>query len=267
MAKDHVHYNSEGGTALIKISPNTVCQHAFFAYIDKNFVVRDYLAPQFTVNDAQKQLHESLQYRLKDFSKIKIDLTYLLDFIDDIDLRSLIYACFIESPIIIIENDFEHQRFIMLMALLKTIFPQMLDTCLFFTPEEYLKYAEDQPEKIEHFTIYNLAYKISVHKPFVDSKSEPLENRLYELCLKNSKMEFVQCKNKFDYLAKYAEKVMDFPGTDNSKLAKLMKKKYPEHQDLFSTENIALMRDRLNFTHLLSFPDLDPSASIGPIYI
>lgn len=265
--KDHVQYNAGGGTALIKIPTNTVCQHSFFAYIDKNFVVRDYLELQYSVDDAQKHLHEILQYKLKDFGKIKIDLNYLLEYIEDIDLRSLIYACFIESPIIIIETDFEHDRFIMLMALLKTIFPQMLETCLFFTPEDYLTYAEKHPEKIEHFTIYNLAYKISVQKPFLDSKSEPLQNRLYELCLKNSKMEFVLCKNKFDYLAKFSKEINDFPGTDKAKLAKIMKKKYPEHEDLFSIENIALMRDRLNFTHLLSFPDLDPSASIGPIFI
>ncbi len=252
--KDYLLFNAGGGTALLKIPTNTVCQHSFFAYIDKNFAVRDYLEFQYSIDGAQKHLHEILKYKLKDFGKIDIDLNYLLRYIDDIDLRSLFYACFIESPIIIIEMDFEHDRFIMLMALLKTIFPQMLETCLFFTPEEYLTYAKAMMEKIEHFTIYNLVYKISVQKPFLDSKSEPLQKSLYELCLKNSKMEFMQCRNKFDYLIKFSKEIIYFPCIGKVKLAKIMKKKYPEHKELFSNENISLMRDRLNFTHLLSFP-------------
>ncbi len=262
--KDHVK-NKPGGTAILKIPTNMVCQHAFFAYIDKNFAVRDYLQPQYMLDDTQKHVRDILSSKLKDFSQIDINFKYLLTYISEIDLRSLVYACFIESPIIIIENDFEHSRFIMLLAILKNIFPDMLETCLFYTPEEYLNYSQEHPTEIEHFTIYNLAYKLSVHKPFLDHQSEPLQNRLNDLCLMNSKLELIQCKNKFDYLVKFSEFIVDFPLMESNKLGKLMKKKHPEHKVLFSNENIALMRDRLKFTHLLSFPDLSPS--IGPIFI
>ena len=264
--KDYIETNLTG-TALLKIPANSVCQHTFFAYIDKNFSVRDYLQPQFNLDDAQKRVQDLLIHKLKDFSQISIDFNYLLTFISDIDLRSLVYACFIESPIIIIEKDFEHQRFIMLLSILRSVFPNMLETCLFFTPEDFLQYSQEHPENIKHFTIYNLVYKLSVQKPFLDHQSEPLQNRLQELCIKNSKMELIQCKNKFDYLSKYSEIIMDYPGTDNARLEKIMKKQYPDHKELFSQDNIAIMRDRLNFTHLLSFPDLNPTSSIGPIYI
>ncbi|UYP45639.1 hypothetical protein NEF87_001924 [Candidatus Lokiarchaeum ossiferum] len=266
VSEDYVK-NKDSGTAIIKIPMNVVCQHKFFAYIDKNFVVRDYLLPQFEFNNYMVRVKEIHDNNLLDITKTNLDFEYLLSIISGTDLRSLIYACFIESPIILIENDFNHQRFKLLASILTWVFPKIIETCLFLTPEEFLTYSQEHPEKLTHCTTYNLPYKLSVQKPFLDHQSEMLQDRLEEICVIKSKSHLIKCKNKFDYLSKYAEFVVDYPEFNVAKLVKMMKKKFPEQKDLFIPENIQLMRDKINFTHIVSFPDLDPSASIGPIFI
>ena len=59
-------------------------------------------------------------------------------------------------------------------------------TILYRFPEEYLKYSQDHPLEIRQFTIYNLVYKLSVHKPFLDSQSEPFQENLKQLCYTDS---------------------------------------------------------------------------------
>lgn len=260
--------NCHSGTAIVKIPMSVVCQHKFFAYIDKNYVVRDYLFPQYVpFQNYMIRVKDIYDDQLLDFAQTNLDFEYLLKIISGIDLRSLVYACFIESPIILIENDFNHQRFKYLASILTWVFPKIVDSCLFLTPKEYLTYSQEHPEKLTHYTIYNLPYKLSVQKPFLDHQSEMLQERLEELCIMKSKVHLIQCKNKFDYLSKYAEFIIDYPQSNVAKLVKLMKKKYPEQRYLFTPENIQLMRDKINFTHIVSFPDLDPSASIGPIFV
>ena len=215
--------------------------------------------------DNQKIVREILLNKLKEFDQLNIKFKNLLLIISEIDIRSLIFACFVESPIIFIENDFEHQRLIILITVLRNIFPNMLETCVFFTPEEYLKYSQDYPDDVQKFTIYNLVYKLSVHKPFLDSQSEPFQKNIKELCYTDAALDMNQCRTKFDNLTKFSDKILDYPSTKSEKLAELMKKKYPENKVVFTRENITLMRERLKFNHYYSYPDLEPHC--GPIYI
>ncbi|QEE16936.2 hypothetical protein DSAG12_02767 [Promethearchaeum syntrophicum] len=217
------------------------------------------------LDNSQDLIREKILQKLNDFNHSNIKFENLLLIISEIDIRSLIFACFIESPIIFIENDFEHQRLIILITVLRNIFPNMLETCLFFSPEEYLKYSKDYPSEIRKFTIYNLVYKLSVNKPFLDSQSEPFQKNIRELCYTNAELNLNQCRIKFEKLTKFSDKILDYPETKSEKLAEIMKKKYPENKVVFTGENISLMRERLKFNHFYSYPDL--RSSVGPIYI
>ena len=234
----------ETGATSVYISRSVVCDHEFYAYVDHNFDIRDYLALEYSLMD-EKQRAESMKAEvLRKIDEFNIEYSNVLKFINERDLRSLIYACYIESPLIFIEDDPNHERFGVVFSLLYKLFPDHVKTARLFPADRYLKYYETNKEKLEKYTVYNVAFKISVSKPFVDSHSEPLQTLFDIIKSTDPKLQVVYAKNFLDYLLKFSEEMEPMLEDKSDKIIKYFKKTYPKYENYFTQPLILMIKDR-----------------------
>ena len=197
----------ETGATSVYIPTGMVCEHEFYAYIDKNFAVRDYLVLEFSLQDEAKKTEKIKTETMAKSDTVNLKLDNVFKFISEKDLRSLIYACFIESHLIFIENDPTQERFIVIFNLMVKLFPDILETANIFTPEKYLEYSENQKERLQHHTVFNVIYNLSVYKPFGDSDAEPLEEVMKMLAKGSIKLQAIYTKNYLYYLLKFSNDI------------------------------------------------------------
>ena len=235
----------DSGATSVYIPRDLVCPHEFYAYIDKNFKVRDYLVLEYSLKAEALKIKSKLNFLLKKHDQYDYSLKNLSNFISERDFRSLLFSCFVRSPILFIEDDLDSERFGVIFNALAWFFPQMPEKCIIMNPPSYLEFNDKQGDKLKNYSIFNVLYKISVQKPFGDSLSEPFEVILNELT--DSKLSFIYAKNKIDYLLKFTEEIeamniKDYK--DNKNLQKIMKKKYPDQESMFSIKWLETMRQR-----------------------
>ncbi|WP_371803913.1 hypothetical protein [Candidatus Lokiarchaeum ossiferum] len=242
----------ETGATSVYIPSGMVCEHEFYAYIDKNFAVRDYLVLEFSLQDEAKKANKIKNDALTKADSVNLDMKNVLKFISEKDLRSLIYACYIESHLVLIENDPSQERFVVIFNLLAKLFPDIIETTNIFTPERYLEFSENQKERLQNHTVFNVIYNLSVYKPFGDSDAEPLET-IMKLLMKGSiKLQAIYTKNYIDYLRKFSDDIKDMENEKIDKVIKFLKKSDEQHQEMFTSAMIGVMRRRNEFkiTHL-----------------
>lgn len=242
----------ETGATSVYIPSGMVCEHEFYAYIDKNFAVRDYLVLEFSLQDEAKKADKIKNDTLAKADSFNLDMKNVMNFISEKDLRSLIYACFIDSHLVFIENDPAQERFGVLFNLLAKLFPDMVESANIFTPERYLEFSENQKERLQNHTVFNVIYNLSVYKPFGDSDAEPLEGIMKMLMKGSIKLQVIYTKNYIDYLRKFSNEIKDMENEKIDKVIKFLKKSDEQHQDMFTSAMIGVMRRRNDFkiTHL-----------------
>ena len=233
----------DSGATSVYIPRDLVCPHEFYAYIDKNFKVRDYLVLEYSLKAEALKIKSKLNFLLKKQDTFDYSLKNLINFISERDFRSLLFSCFVESPILFIEDDLDSERFGVIFNALAWFFPKMIETCTILNPPNYLEYNEKHGEKLKNYSVFNVLYKISVQKPFGDSLSEPFEDIINSIRDSDSKLKFIYAKNSVDYLLKFTEEIEEMGG-DNKSIQKVMKKKYPEQENMFSSRWIDTMRQR-----------------------
>lgn len=236
--------SKESGATSVYVPKNMVCIHEFYAYVDQNFRVRDYLVLEYSLQAEALKIKSKINFILNKQDDLDLSFKNLLNFISERDFRSLLFACFVNSPLMFIENDLDSERFGVIFNSIARFFPKMPETCSILTPSNYLEYSKEEYEKIKKFTVYNIIYKISVQKPFLDSVSESFEHVLDFLRKESSKLQFIFAKNFIDYLFKFSEEIDKMEEMKTDKLIKLMKKKYPEHVSVFTPQWIHLMKQR-----------------------
>ncbi|QEE16462.1 hypothetical protein DSAG12_02292 [Promethearchaeum syntrophicum] len=233
----------DSGATSVYIPRDLVCPHEFYAYIDKNFKVRDYLVLEYSLKAEALKIKSKLNFLLKKKETFDISLKNLLNFINERDFRSLLLSCFVESPILFIEDDLDSERFGVLFNALAWFFPKMPETCIIMNPPSYLEFNDKQSEKLKNYSIFNVLYKISVQKPFGDSSSEAFQEVLDSLREKDSKLSLIYAKNTIDYILKFTDE-FESMNTDDKNFQKIMKKKYPDQENLFSFRWIEVMHLR-----------------------
>ena len=237
----------DSGATSVYIPRDLVCPHEFYAYIDKNFKVRDYLVLEYSLKAETLKIKSKLNFLIKKQNTYDYSLKNLMNFINERDFRSLLFSCFVESPILFIEDDLDSERFGVIFNALAWFFPKMPETCVIMNPPSYLEFNDKQGEKLKNYSIFNVLYKISVQKPFGDSLSEPFEAVLDAIREKNSKLTFIYAKNIIDYVQKFTKEIEEMSikdYKDNKNLQKIMKKKYPDQESLFSLRWLETMRQR-----------------------
>ncbi len=234
------------GATSVYIPAGMVCEHEFYAYIDKNFSVRDYLVLEYSLQDETKKAERLKNEIMKKADTLNLEYENLLKFISDWDLRSLLYACFIESHIVLLEDDMDSERFGVIFNVLAKLFPKALSTATIYTPQGFLKFKENNPIP-DGITVYNCPFKLSVTKPFGDTDSESFSKILKILKEGPHKLQIIYAKNFIDYLRKFSEEVIDYPVEETIKISRIMKKRHPDHDEKFDPELIRVMRKRNNF--------------------
>ncbi len=233
----------DSGATSVYIPRDLVCPHEFYAYIDKNFKVRDYLVLEYSLKAEALKIKSKLNFLLKKQDTYDYSLKNLANFISERDFRSLLFSCFVESPILFIEDDLDSERFGVIFNALAWFFPKMVESCTILNPPNYLEYNEKYGEKLKNYSVFNVLYKISVQKPFGDSLSEPFEDIINSIRENDSKLTFIYAKNKVDYLLKFTEEIEIKTG-DNKNIQKIMKKKYPDQENMFALRWIETMHQR-----------------------
>ncbi len=237
----------ETGSTSVYIPPTLVCEHEFYAYIDKNFAVRDYLVLEFSLQDEAKKTEKIKRDIMEKIDEFDMSWENLLNFITEKDLRSLLYACYIESPLLLIENEPTQERFGIIFNYLVKLYPDIAETCNIFTPELYLEYSENQKERIQNHTVFNVIYKLSVSKPFLDSDAEAFD-QLMELVKKPPfKIQSIYAKNFIDYLRKFSDDIAEMDYEKIEKVQKFLKKEDSKHSNMYSSDLIGVMRRRKLF--------------------
>ncbi|MHA1745818.1 MAG: hypothetical protein ACTSWW_07450 [Promethearchaeota archaeon] len=234
----------ESGATSLFIPSGLVCLHPFYVYIDKNFHVRDYLVLEYSLQDEAKraeQIKAEIFAKAHDFN---YELDNILNFISEVDLRSLLYSCFIESPLILIEDDPKNERFGVIFNILAKLFPDIVKTCNIFTPEKYLEYSEAEEKHINSYTVYNVPFKLSVRKPFGDSSSEPFTAIIDILKKGSHRIQIIYAKNAVDYLRKFSEEISEFRGEKIEKVIKTMKKRYPDQAEILTPSLMTVIQRR-----------------------
>ncbi len=234
----------DSGATSVYIPREMICQHEFYAYVDKNFKVRDYLVLEYSLKAEALKIKSKLNFLLKKQDTFNFSLKNLSNFITERDFRSLLFSCFVGSSILFIEDDLDSERFGVLFNALAWFFPHMPDTCVIMSPPNYLEFNDKQPDNLKTYSIFNVLYKISVQKPFGDSLSETFEEILNSIRENDSKLSFIYAKNKVDYLLKFTEEIEGMDTKDHKHIQKIMKKKYPEHESMFSSRWIDTMHQR-----------------------
>lgn len=240
---DVVKQKESGATSLF-IPSGLVCLHPFYVYIDKNFHVRDYLVLEYSLQDEAKKAEQIKAETFAKSHEFNYELDNILNFITEVDLRSLFYACFIESPLILIEDDPKQERFGVIFNILAKLFPEIVKTCNIFTPEKYLEYSEAEDKRIKSYTVYNVPFKLSVRKPFGDSSSEPFEAIIDILKKGSHRIQIIYAKNAIDYLLKFSMEVSEFLGEKPDKILKMMKKRYPDQEAILTPSLMTVIRRR-----------------------
>ena len=234
----------ESGATSLFIPSGLVCLHPFYVYIDKNFHVRDYLVLEYSLQDEAKKAEQIKAETYAKAHDFNYEYDHILEFITAVDLRSLFYACFIESPLILIESDPKEERFGVIFNILVKLFPEIVKTCNIFTPEKYLEYSEAEEKRIRSYTVYNVPFKLSVRKPFGDSSSEPFDAIMNILKKGSHRIQIIYAKNAIDYLLKFSEEIGEFQGEKIDKIIKTMKKRYPDQGNILIPSLMTVIRRR-----------------------
>ncbi|MCF2140926.1 MAG: hypothetical protein K9W44_12790 [Candidatus Lokiarchaeota archaeon] len=234
----------ETGATSVFIPAGMVCEHSFYAYVDKNFDVRDYLVLEYSLMDDEKKVENLKNDILRRADEFNITYANVTKFISEDDLRILLFAGFIGTQLLLIENDTESERFCVLFTYLSKLFPTVARDAKIFPADQFLEYNDSHKEKLKKFTIYNVVYKLIVQKPFSAISTEPLEY-LFDMIKKTPpKLQIVYAKNFFDYLIKFSEEIKKGDMQKTDKIQKTLRKKYPRQAEYFTPELIQLMRDR-----------------------
>ena len=237
----------ETGATSVYVPAHMVCEHEFYAYIDKNFMVRDYLLLEYTIQEEDKRAEKLKTDILKKSEDYDLSVVNVLNFISPRDLRSILYGCFIESPIIFIENKPGEERFGVLLNFIAKLFPDAAKSLTLMSPDFYLKYSEENATLLQKIIVYNVIYKLSVQKPFGDSDSEPFEEIIKLLTSGSSQIQMIYAKNFIDYLLKFHEELKTLKDEKNDKIIKILKKKYPKQENILTSDMINILRTKIEF--------------------
>ena len=251
--KEKVEGSKSGATAIF-IPTNLVCEHEFYAYLDKNFAVRDYLALDYSEGlDKDKAVINEIVKNLEDYD---FSFSHITEFIKEKDLRSLIYGFYLGNPVILIEEDLKSERFKIVYGIMARLFSSFGKKTNVMKPSEYLDFEKKDEKIVNRFVVYNVKHGISAKKPFRDSKAEvfdPLMIILKKINPDNQRVQLVYAKNWIDYMKFFTKnnQVKD-EGTKSKKVSKSLRKENPEYSNFFHKDLIETMRKRIKVKKLLS---------------
>ncbi len=237
----------ESGTSILLVSKGTTCEHEYYAYLDKNFAVRDYLTLDFSEGNVSFEAKKKEIYAARDEYNLSFD--NVTRFLREKDIRSLLYGSFLGFPIIIIENNPDEERLKVVLSLICKINPETYDQFRIYSAEKFLEFSEKNTGELKDYIIYNTIHQLSVQKPFTDTESEvftPIMEFMKKKTGTSAKVQIVFAQNAINYVKKYAriiEDVKDKP----EKIIKSLKKQYPRQVDMFTLPFLALMRKYLEY--------------------
>ncbi len=244
---------SESGATAIYIPAGVVCNHEFYAYLDKNFAVRDYLALDYSegVDSKRQQIDEVVQ----NLDTFDFSFDNVKKHIKEKDIRSLIYGYYLGNQLIFIEDELNSERFKMIFGLMSRILPKFPKKCKVMTPDEYLEVSKKEGRISEQFIVYNTKHGILAKKPFNDSASEPFEplmKILRKINTENQKIQLVYAKNWLDYMKYFTKNdVIKDKSIKDKKAAKTLRKENPQYANFFHQDLIKTMRKRNKVKKLL----------------
>ncbi len=237
----------ESGAISILIPVGLVCTHSFHVYIDKNFVVRDYLVSDLELQN-QKDLYESKKQEiLAKADEFNLEYENVLKFIAEKDIKLILMGGFYGTPLILLENAIDSERFRIIFAFFGKLFPSLVKSCTIMEPEKYLDFDKENAAKLSSYVVYNCVFKLSVRKPFNDSETESFNDILKILKAGKFKVQRVLAKNFIDYLLKFAEILQPLKNEKPDKIIKKLKKDFANQQNMITPEIISLIQKRNEF--------------------
>ncbi len=242
--------SKENGTTSVHVPSKLVCPHEFYMYIDKNFVIRDYLVTDINFY-SEKDIHEKAKNEIiEKLLQIAPVPDKLYKSIRKENFLSLLFAAFCRSPIILLVNELEEENFKMVLSGLATFFPKVAKSVRILSPEKFLDIEKNQSSSIEGVTVYNVPYQLSVRKPFRDSDAEVFGQVVEMLKGKKFKLQRVYAKNVIDIMDRYYEtyKKLDPKDKDDSaKIIKALTPADPQHKDMLNSDWFNMFEKRLEF--------------------
>lgn len=231
------------GATTIFVPKGTTCDHEYYAYVDTHFTVRDYLTLDYVGGNVSfESKKQEIYSKMENFNS---DLSQIYKFINAKDFRCLMFAAFLEHPIIFIENDLDEDRFKLPFSLICKVFPQQIDRIFIYSPEKYLEFSEKNEDSIKNYVVYNIVFKLLIQKPFFERNAEhfqPIIDILMKRQGTTMKIQSVIAKNTIDYLKKFACEV-EFAKDKPDSLLKKLRKAYPRQAEMLNDQTLQLMRE------------------------
>jgi hypothetical protein len=243
---DIISQKASGATAIL-IPAHTICPHTFHAYVDKNLTVRDYLVSDLSLLEQKDSYDLKKKEILSKIDTYNLELANILTVISEKDLLGLLYANFLDSPLIIVEENVDLPRFELIYAFLIKLFPELNKTCIIMSPDKFVDYEQKFANDLKTCTIYNAAVNPPLRKPFAYEESEPLGEVVRILKSGAFKLQRVFAKNFIDYLKKFSAEVQSMGKEKEDKIIKKLKKDHPNHENMFTPALLAIMRKRNEF--------------------
>ena len=102
VVEENIISESERGITAVNVAEYLVCEHAFIAYIDKNFIVRDSFVCDFKIELPQLTLPEKIE---ETSTLLKVNIYLLMINISPLSLAYLLKTCLFKKNVCIICND------------------------------------------------------------------------------------------------------------------------------------------------------------------
>jgi hypothetical protein len=242
--------SKENGTTSVHVPSKLVCDHEFYMYIDKNFVIRDYLVTDINFY-SEKDIHEKAKNEiLEKLIEIAPVPENIYKAIRKENFLSLLFAAFCRSPIIFLVNELEEENFKIVLSGLAAFYPKVAKSVKILNPEKFLDIEKNQAASLEGVTVYNVSYQLSVRKPFRDSDAEVFGQVVDMLKGKKFKLQRVYAKNVIDIMDRYYEgyKKLDAKDKDDSvKIIKALTAIDPQHKDMLNSDWFNVFEKRMEF--------------------
>ena len=242
--------NKENGTTSVHVPAKLVCDHEFYMYIDKNFVIRDYLVTDINFY-SEKDIHQKAKNEIVEhLLEIAPTPDKIYKAIRKENFLSLLFAGFIRSPIIILVNELEEENFKIVLSALAAFYPKLAKAVKILSPEKYLDIEKNQASSIEGATVYNVSYQLSVRKPFRDSDAEVFGQVVEMLKGKKFKLQRVYAKNVIDIMDRYYNQYKNLDPKDkddSAKIVKALSSVDPQHKDLLNSDWFNVFEKRMEY--------------------
>lgn len=238
------------GTTSVHVPAKLVCEHEFYVYVDRNFIIRDYMVADIQFY-SEKDIYEKAKHEiLENLITLAPTAEKIYKSIRKDNFLSLLFAAFIKSPIILLVNEIEEEDFKMVLSGLGAFYPTVAQNLKISAPEKYLDIEKNQSISIESATVYNVSYQLSVKKPFRDSDAEVFGPIVELLKEEKFKLTRVHAKNHIDIMDRYYQEFKKFDQKDREdtqRAIKALTKVDATNKDKITSDWVGVFNRRLEF--------------------